>query len=87
MTTALWTNDSRGKEKNVHKPSISLDDYWSDGSFRRRKIGGIQRLQQEILHPKQRCSCSSETLTQLKQKNGSKILCYKKGAAIERETS
>jgi hypothetical protein len=29
----------------------------------------------------------AETLTQLKLKNGSKILWYKKGAAIERETS
>jgi hypothetical protein len=42
-------------KKNIHKTSLSLDDCWFNGS--RCKIRGT-RLQQEILHPEQRRSCS-----------------------------
>jgi hypothetical protein len=46
------------KKKNVHKPPLSLDDYWFNGSFRRCNTRGISRLQQEVLHTsRQRCSC------------------------------
>jgi endonuclease/exonuclease/phosphatase family metal-dependent hydrolase len=50
MTTVPYGQMIPEVKKNVHKTSLSLDDYWFNGSFR-RKIRGIKDFNKKFYIP------------------------------------
>jgi hypothetical protein len=71
MTTVLWTNDSGSKEK-MFKTSLSLDDYWFNGSFRRRKIREFKDFNKKFYIPNNAVLVVAGDFNAAQTKNGSK---------------
>jgi predicted Zn-dependent peptidase len=68
---SLWTNDSGSKEK-MFKTSLSLDDYWFNGSFRRRKIREFKDFNKKFYVPNNAVLVVAGDFNAAQTKNGSK---------------